>query len=269
MQQSYRQLYGLVHDTDSTYRRATITLALIVLSLTLVWVWFKPPEPDENFCIPGTLRKHVVVLVDQTDPWSSAHIHLLGDKIRELSENIRRGEKLSTFKIGSDLDAAELAGFSRCSPGKPGEISLWYRGSDFVQAKYREAFGEPLTAWLSGLKGVSQGASSPLAEWIGHIVQTDQFDLRNATERELILFSDMLQNSSPTQEGVSLYDPRNKPADFAEFLSKKVGDRLKGIKVQVYFVPLSPIARVKEPYIKNAWAEAFQHSGALLDWKHL
>lgn len=135
----------------------------------------KPPVRDvQTLCIDKLPPKHTILIVDKTDPWSKAETGRLRNLILSVRDTIEKDAKLSIFVFNGSFELDMEPVFSLCSPGR-GEETNWLWGNPRRdQKRFREMFGQPLTALLDDLTTPSRGDVSPILEIMADVMNREE-----------------------------------------------------------------------------------------------
>lgn len=252
---------------DAKYRRLTIMFGGGLFALVGIFVAFMPPKRDEQtLCTNEQIRKHVVILLDQTDLWTPQRGNRLKEEILKIRDGTRKDEKLSIYKFGVEDGAPELV-FSLCNPGKRDEVNFVYRGGYIADAEYRKRFGQPLSELVDQLKIPTEAPYTFLVQAIRVVTDATDFG-PSVSERELLVFSDMRQNEPAP--GFSFLHSSPSPASFTNYVKSVVpSQQLKGLKIRVYVIPHGRSNPALDSNVRAAWQSLFKALDIQFTWSSI
>jgi hypothetical protein len=213
---------------------------------------------DEHLCpINSPVKGHVVIAVDWTDRFTSQQRDALKDIITRYRREIAVDERLSLNLITGDPEDAGTPIFSYCKPLDPDNINPLIENERRLRDKWNEQFGKPLDDALAKLLQGSKASKSPILEAIDVILWSHTFQ-GDLPRRELVLFSDLLQNTPPGQNHY-----KQVPSPCAVALLP-VGQRLKAknwhnLRVVLYYWrnPDPQAANIQGPHHLSFWTHLF------------
>ena len=248
-----------------------IFLAVTFALVAVLWSAYETAqaglvETDDHNCVRrGAPPVHAIFVVDQSDPIPAPDIERLRLELRETAELLPRFSRLTIYLVNDRAYGQPRELFSECSPVSR-EQGLWQRLAEalFVGAVnderrliWEEQFGNLLDTTIETLDDVPPSDTALLtALW--NISRSPRF--RRADEIRLIIFSDMLENSSI----VSHYRPTYPPVDRLE---RQVGEdflipNLSRVDVRVSYV-LRPGDQAHQGDAHIAWwADYFARADA-------
>ncbi len=242
-----------------------IIFSLIVIVCVLVgvsyYVYNKPKSADKTTLCPaeGPLG-HVVVLVDNTDPYSFIQRQAFIQALDSLNHDVvPEGYLLSVFSLGEDFQKNAEPVFEKCNPGNSEGKSELTANLKKIDKRFNTAFKQPINNLEKVLIAEVPAKYSPIFEMI-QLASIKGFKARNVEgPRRLIIFSDMLPN---TQE-FSMF--KGVP-DYKSFSSTAYGERsktnLSGVKVEIHYLMKYP--RLQTMKLNNFWEKYFEDTGARL-----
>lgn len=211
---------------------------------------------DDTLCPTGGAQAAVVILLDLTDPVSSAQINRLR---AILGAELARAEAGTMISVGVVSEFSENWGsrFARCKPQQKNNANPLFQNPRLIGERYNDEFIVPFDQTLASLLNAKREDSSPIMEGLQALVaETPEFYA--VTEgRKLILVSDLLQNS----ETLSFYRDQ-----FWDVFSEAGGIRrlsgnLKGVDVMLLRVPRKHPLDGDER-VDQFWLRYFDFQGA-------
>jgi hypothetical protein len=184
--------------------KTALAALLIVASLLLVGAvayFMYASERDkivvnEQLCpVDGSVKGHVAVVVDWTDPFTSQQRDALKDLISQIRRRMQVQERLSLFLITGNPEDAGTALFSYCKPLDPDHVNPLIENERRLKDKWNAQFGKPLDDALAKLLQGSVAPFSPILEALDIMLWAHNFQ-GDLPRRELVIFSDLLQNSA-------------------------------------------------------------------------
>ena len=232
-------------------------IIFLILVSSIRWYILDRREYDKDTLCPvkRPIAAHTVLLVDKTDPLSEVQKEGLHLVIKGIKKRLKQYELFSIYLITADTVNNPPLVFSLCNPGNdPNPI---YENIRNVKKRYDEQFGRPLDAILRELMKGTTSPQSPILEVITNIAGAPSFS--NRLERNLVIFSDLLQN-------VSTYSHYGKLADYKEFLklsyASTVKTDLSAVTITVHYIERPRDAQHQGKKHIYFWREYFQDSGS-------
>ena len=257
-------------------RTAAINFALVigaVIGIAFLVISLQPEDYDPTtLCIISEdIPPHTAVMLDKTDEYSRGQADRIAALIRRAKDRLEVGERFTLFELDARGRFDQDGAFSLCNPGRGKQINPLYRNPRFVEEQYQTLFERPLEDVLDTLVAPKEAPSSPIAEALMRLGNTEAFS-DDAPERRVIVVSDMLQNSAVfTAYGGRGALPANIPdaRDTADELSGKFGDSLRGVEVEVYLIPRGRLEDLQRGALREYWEDIFRDLGADLRWRDL
>ena len=172
-------------------------VALIMVLVLSIIVHSPGDEIGPDMCLTANpAPKHTVFLIDTTDGYSDNQIRIMRQEIEHRIEGMQGYEKLSIYVIKSDesgLSTVISKEFCRCKINVD-SINPWTGSEKFIKEKFEKQFYLPLKNVLDkNLTPGKKANKSPILEALYTVSLDDSF--LDAERREIIIFSDMHQNS--------------------------------------------------------------------------
>ncbi|WP_409312497.1 hypothetical protein [Pseudomonas putida] len=221
----------------------------------------KPKSADKVTLCPaeGPLG-HVVVLVDNTDPYSFIQREAFSQALRTLSDEVvPEGYLLSVFSLGENFEKNAKPLFERCNPGTSAGKSEMTANLKRIDLRFQESFKDPVQKLEDSLLNETSAKYSPIFEMI-QLASINGFRAKNIQgPRKLIIFSDMLPNTAEFSmfSGVPSYQ---------SFSATAYGERsktnLSGVKVEIHYLMKYPKLQTMKQL--KFWESYLEDAGARL-----
>ncbi|GAC1030995.1 hypothetical protein thsps21_18220 [Pseudomonas sp. No.21] len=234
---------------------------LAALGIGGYYLYNQPKGPDRVTLCPaeGPLG-HVVVLVDNTDPYSFIQREAFSQALRALSDEVvPEGYLLSVFSLGESFENNAKPLFERCNPGTSAGKSEMTANLKRIDLRYHESFKAPIEKLEDSLLSDTPAQYSPIFEMI-QLASINGFRTQNVRgPRKLIIFSDMLPNTPE-------YSMFKGIPDYNDFSKTPYGERsktdLSGVKVEIHYLMKYPKLQTMKQL--NFWELYFEGAGARL-----
>lgn len=239
----------------------SVIVIVCVLGGVVYYMYTKPKSADKTTLCPAEgPRGHVVVLVDNTDPYSFIQQQAFIQALDSLSDDVvPEGYLLSVFSLGEDFQKNAEPVFEKCNPGTSDGKSELTTTLKRIDKRFNTSFKEPITSLEKVLIAEAPAKYSPIFEMI-QLASIKGFRTRNVEgPRTLIIFSDMLPNTKEFSmfKGVP---------DYKSFTSTVYGEHsktdLSGVKVEIHYLMKYP--RLQTMKLLNFWEQYFEDTGARL-----
>lgn len=241
---------------------AALIVGVPVSFLTAVMVLLQANSPNaklgRDLCpVDGIQRVgHTVILIDQSDVIEQGYFAYLEELIQDIKFKLNRGEKLSIYTISDSVNRLPTRIFALCSPGGGDTVNPLISTPAKARQVFRQKFQQPLKAMVRQLDPAKNSSKSPIMEALTFLQGTIDFQLQ-AGPRRLIIFSDMLQNST--------YSHYRTDVSFRKFRNSKqsralIAD-LTGVEVEIHYVLRTTRNRVQGVGHIDFWRQYFGQSG--------
>lgn len=233
----------------------------------------KPPVYDsQTLCLAGAVPPHRVVVIDKTDLYSPEQAVAIEALILAQRDQLAVGERLSLYELNESGQLRNTNSFSLCNPGAGEQVNPLYRNPDRVQARYDALFAEPLDRALADLVLAKDAPNSPIIEALARLGQDPGFD-RTVAGRQIVLVSDMLQNSAVfTVYGRRRGDFADRvpaPQVVADAIRETYGDSLRGVRLDIRLIPRGNWEAEQHGELMRYWDAVFSMLGVQADWNAL
>lgn len=212
-----------------------------------------------TLCDISEKYRHIIVLIDKTDPFSASQRDEFLAKVRELKATLEQGERLSIYVLDDNNYKAPQAALSICNPGTEATANPLYQNPRQMQKKFDHVFGQPLDRVAQETLVNTTAVSSPIIEMIYSISLLHDFG-PNQTYRKLVIFSDLLQNTKEFShlKGVPLYEDYRNSA-----YAKALMPDLQGVHVEVVYLLRKENYQIQRSTVHQSfWGGFFQEAGA-------
>lgn len=244
---------------------STVLIGLVVAGVVVT-------QPAEREAKSGCLKDHKapeqhVVVVDRTETWTPADRKLLADALHAFSEATQVEHRLTVIPFdGRDGVVGEPL-FDRCRPPVGKQVSAAVASPARADRIFKSEFAEPLAATLSNLTTVVGGDQSPITSFISNLAASLRYQAK-AESLSLHVFSDMGEHTTAG----TLLNGRRKPfntAGFKAHVKELIGERLKGVRLEIRVVPTPSTKGVVAKRISEGWQAALGAVGVDFVWKAL
>jgi hypothetical protein len=199
----------------------------------------------------------VSVLIDRTDPLTTAEQRALVDRMRELDlHGLRSNDLLTVWELGTTEEGPLRQVFAKYFPGR--EANRLWGNPEATAARCDNQFWSQLLAALRSIPTHAGSSRSPLLAAIHELSEQEEFT-SHTTARRVVVVSDLMENSP----AVSFY--RKRP-DFAEFRTTPAFPALRadlrGAVVEVLYITRPCETPVDAARVREFWRACFRHEGA-------
>ena len=236
-----------------------VVIAVALVAAAYVTIVRNSKSLDEVTLCPTTPSSVTVLLVDVTDPMTTAQRQDFQNQLTRLRKSIPRHGKLIVTKVDSVSDKLLQPVIIRCNPGTAEDVSQWTGDPKGVQRKHDEGFVKALDMAFSQLGQATGAERSPIFESVQSVALTelatpDVVDL----PRKLVLVSDLLQNT----DGISFYSGVP-DADqlLASAAFRRVRTDLKGIDVEIWMLERVDAPKTQPRALIELWDRAIVKQG--------
>lgn len=241
-------------------------IAAVVVILAAIGVggyhFYKQPKSADKvtLCPADGPLGHVVVMVDNTDPYSFIQREAFTQALRSLSDEVvPEGHLLSVFSLGENFENNAKPLFERCNPGTSVGKSEVTENLKRIDHRYQEYFKGPIQNLEDSLLSISSAKYSPIFEMI-QLASINGFRSQNIQgPRRLIIFSDMLPNTAEFSMFSGI-------PDYNIFSKSPYGERIKtdlsGVKVEIQYLMKYPKLQTMKQL--HFWESYFEEAGARL-----
>lgn len=171
---------------------------VLVAGIAVAWYWCGMPGPTavtDNLCPAGGVGRHVIALVDQSDAMSEDQQRTMETALREYIARLRTGDRITLFKLSASGKTFVKQLIDVCRPKSRAEANANVENPRKVAATYSEHYEAPIQRALGELRSMGRSEpASPIIEAL-HTIAHSANVMSPAQERQLIVFSDLMQKS--------------------------------------------------------------------------
>ena len=235
---------------------------LIVVSVAALggfyWlsVSFEEPTLDEALCPETGATGQTVVLLDLTDPVTTAQAMQIR---REIMSTIDAAPIGTLFALGIvHPDEAERGvRFKACKPLAGQDANELIQNPRMVAERYEERFVTPLDATLDEMLDLAKANSSPIMESLQAIVGALDRRLVEGGGKTIILATDLIQHSE-----IFSFFRRQTWQTFEQATAfRRLARNLNGYKIKILRLPREAAA-IDRSAVDDFWVRYFEAQGA-------
>ncbi|WP_300578166.1 hypothetical protein [Phenylobacterium sp.] len=217
---------------------------------------------DETLC-PREPSSVTVLLVDVTDPMTTAQKQDFQNQLDHLRRTIPRYGKLIVTKVDSSSSELLKPIIVRCNPGTATDVSEWNGNPRAVQEAHDQKFVAPLEAAFKDLSGASGADRSPILESIQSVALTELAPLESSdTPRKVVVVSDLLQNT----DAINFYDRLPSPDELLESAAfRRVRTDLSGVQFEIWMLERSDATTTQPRALVDLWDSAIAAQGGSIE----
>lgn len=216
------------------------------------------PLDDETLC-PTSPSSVTVLLVDVTDPMTTAQKQDFRNQLNRLRSAIPRYGQLIITKVDSSSSELLRPVIVRCNPGTADDVNDLTGNPSGVQKAHDEQFVAPLDLAFDSLTRASAADRSPIFESVQSVALTELARSEvSGVPRKLVLVSDLLQNT----ETISFYSglpTQNELINSAPF--RRVRTDLSGLNVEIWMLERSDANQTQPRALIDLWIAAITAQG--------
>jgi hypothetical protein len=261
---------GLSGEDKAKLAASLAAIALIVAYFVFVAV--KDPADrtpaDEFNCRKGqAIHAHSLIVVDNTDAYAPAQIEKFKQVMGDILKQVNGNDMVSIATI-RELPPTIL--FRQCSVDYPKVVTfsrlLEHPNENFLRqkAEFERKFEQPLKQLVDDMPLNTTAPASPIFETLKDVTERLGTQWSEAQERELIVFSDLMENMPPRY---TQYAAQAKKDSFAvaskkaPYLAARLD--LKGVTVRVYYLTgLTHDRFYQGPSHQTFWRDLFDANQA-------
>ncbi len=240
---------------DAKKHRSMAVVIAILLAALAGGAWFLKAKHDklamdDHLCPPNP-ASYLAVLVDVTDPMSLPQRQDLRNKLEDLKDDVRKGGKISIYKVDTANEKLLTPMLEVCNPGDASDVSEMSGDPKAVQKLWNEKFEKPLDAVFQQVTIASGSDTSPILQSIQSITLTDLKDRKAKDKpRRLIVISDLLQNTP----GLSFYGripSTDEVVNGREFATARTD--LRGVDVELWMLQRADYSKSQPRTLAELW----------------
>ena len=256
-----------------------IVLLLVAVGAGIFWFKHTQPEPLDAVTncprIDGKIHPTgiLTILVDETDPLTELQEETFRIKLNNLISSVPDGTMVSIYAMKAESNDKHGSLINLCKPADGSKASELTENKKLMKQRYVKNFLRPMNKVLSSLLKVEQPSKESLLMEQLQFVANNFDRWQTDGEKQLVIFSDMLQNKNPkssgknkkgkaTDKAFSMYS-QNYPT-YKEFSKTMYARQLKlsipDVQVELYYF-------INNPQFQNNknvkfWEEYFAAAGA-------
>lgn len=242
-----------------------IIIPVLYLTLQIAAAMTRVNLDKDTLCPTNRdIGRHIVFLVDQTDPLTNSQKDYLLNRVRGLRAELKRFDRMSIYTIEDQGKLPDLR-FSLCNPGSKADLDKdwWlnrFNTASWWERDYKNKFEAPLLTVADDLTRAGSLAESHISATISLVSRTEGFtsDLSN---RRLVILSDLLENTP----AYSQYAERSGgDLSLARFEAAAPGlpPELAGTEVEIVYLARENGQKVQSEKHLEFWRGYFQKYGA-------
>lgn len=211
--------------------------------------------------VPLTGR-HVVFLIDLTDGLTDEQYNSVRQELEYRKNSLRVGDWFSIYTIEGTNNqkgpGKALKLFSNWRLPDGSQTDFVTKNPNLLKKRFNEQFDKPLQKAQENINPENTADTSPILETIMGVAKSNEF--ARATQREVIIFSNLLQKSEAVNQYVSLEDfsvlrdQSLRVLDVQGMLSKS--------DVTAFLIPYKKNHHLQNKKHDRFWNEYFAHTGA-------
>ena len=189
--------------------------------------------------------------------------NLLKAALHKHARDLAVGDRLTLIAFDGSAERPPSALFDRCKPASSANILV--STPALVEATFEETFAHPLEDSINAITRTATARQTNLVAFLSNIAALAAYEAR-ATSTRIIVFSNLVENTTE----FSFYAKgrtASTPATFTAYFNPLVGDRLKGITLDIYVVPSGNADLARR--IKQAWTQALTWNAITFSWRQL
>lgn len=237
-------------------RKGLFKIAGVVAAVTLVGIAYvtvargNKALDNETLC-PVTPASVTVLLVDVTDPMTTAQKQDFRNQLNRLRGTIPRYGKLIVTKVDSSSNELLQPVIVRCNPGTAEDVSDLTGNPKAIQTAHEEKFIAPLDKAFDSLSRESSAERSPILESVQSVALTELAKPElEKTPRKLVLVSDLLQNT----EALSFYSGTPSAKELIDSKPfRRVRTDLRGVEVELWMLERSDAKETQPRSLVDLW----------------
>lgn len=257
-----KKMGALEQKKHLQHKRVTLVGGVILAVAVSGWAYVQlsgqgPLNPKTLCPAQGPLGHHVL-LIDKTDPLTFTQKQAFTVSLEKFIEHrVPEGYLLSVFALEEDFRSTAAPLAELCNPGIGADKSEWEASHKRLRKRYEEKFLNPLLTTSESLMATQPGKASPIFEML-QLVAINAFRKHDVKgERRLVVFSDMLHNTSQ----FSMFRSQAAfPAFSATDYARTTQVDLAGVGVELHYIIHSPQLQTQRNNI--FWEQYFEKAGA-------
>jgi hypothetical protein len=246
--------------------------ALIIAVVVPLVLSFSRSQPqaarDDFFCAKeDRVHTHILLIVDNTDAYAPSQLEKFREVANDILSRVQPNDMVSLVSMRDIPTEFRFKGCVTDFERKPSlSDALNHPQESWLMRKlqFQRRFEKPLRQQLDQMPLNEAAKASPVFDTLKDATERLGKYWQAAERRELIVFSDMMENVPPRY---SQYAPKAKDEAFtaarlkAPYLAEPID--LKGVAVKVYYLMGLPHNLPRQTYShQNFWRDVFAANGA-------
>ena len=237
--------------------------ALLITGVVAFYAWQSRTKVEidkETLCPKSGPQEICIVLVDQTDEFSTVQRSSVRQHLKAVRDEIPRHGLLELYAVGPVHKELLKPLFRLCNPGRGREIDPLIGNPGLVEKRWHEEFSTKLESVFEVVLTPTHSQASPIMESLQSLGVSAFGDpsLTNIPKR-LIVVSDMLHHTPQ-------YSQYSNPGDFQKFRATdyylKVRPQLKDVQVEILYLRRTTRTGIQGEKHINFWESYFSDAGA-------
>lgn len=209
---------------------------------------------DISLCPAGGPVAQLAILIDRTDPASSAELNIARREINDAIQNAETGTRITVGVVSPKEVDVENSFISVCKPPSGEQADQLIQNVKQVESTYQERFVRPLDSLLSSLLVSSVEDSSPILEDLDLLLSRISDFNATVQSKKLIVVSNLTQHSPE----MSFYNGD----DWSSFATSNqvslTNQSLAGFEVKIVSIAIDPEIRA---VVEDFWVRFFDAKG--------
>lgn len=246
-----------------------VLIFLSIIILSAIFYFFMQSQSkikaiDKNtLCPEGGPVAKTVVLIDLSDPYPQIVRDQMLRFLKDIKNSTMKHEQLQVYVMTTANEISVNKKVDICNPGSGEDVSEWTSNPRMIKKKWKESFSEPINdVFRESLKS-GDSDISPILESIKSISVYSLIGIdNNDIPKKLIIFSDMIQNSSA-------YSQYKSNETYKNFIVTRKGRKslvdLNGSHVSIYYVRRGKYAVIQGKNHISFWRDWIMGSSGVLE----
>lgn len=247
---------------DRLYIIIGVTLVTAVCAVVATALILRPDQVEldsATLCPTDGPGSVTLILIDRTDRFGTVTKADIEVQLQNRLDATTAHEEIVLFAV-NDTDTAVLAPIIQlCNPGAPRNVDPLIASKAIVERNWQQRFMEPMSGVLRELLVEERASRSPIMESIQSVSVTHfGTSSRRAIPRQLIIISDLLQNSSAW----SLYtDPPDYERFKSSFSSRGLNPDLRDVEIEMWLIQRNSRRQADQLAVIDFWSDWISEHG--------
>ncbi len=241
-----------------------IILGVLIVFASLAFFRFELQKKQivfdpETLCPTETLSpKYVALVFDKSDEYNKIQQHFLKRFIGEFKTSLLPGTKVSIYVIDNKIEQKISPDFVVCTPRTGEDANAFFENPRLIRQRWSEQFEQPLDQVIEGFLKAGESDFSPIME-IFQIIALSAFPPGdNASEKQIILISDMLHH---TLEWSHYRGQMNLANLQKTTYYQRINTDLQNAKINILYVRREGMEKLQNKRHAFFWADFIQSIG--------